>query len=146
MNVAQRAGRLAKVVELDASSLRALAEGQELLVVVRYPLDANALGAVGADEDAPALAVGLPHRHLRQAHGVEVCEAVCAHGLCRPEVGRLAIVPGLLQKRPSLAFDSPQTDSHHLPPFASVGTRGEDGRRSRFGLFDRPADHRNSGQ
>ena len=60
--VAQHAGRFSKVVELDASFLGALAESQELFVVVWYSLNANALGALGFDEDASTLAVGLPHR------------------------------------------------------------------------------------
>ena len=61
--MAQRAGGFSKVVELGAWFLDVLAESQELSVVVRHPLDANALGAVGSDENAAALAVGLPHRH-----------------------------------------------------------------------------------
>ena len=62
--MAQHAGGFSKVVELNASFLDVLAESQELLVVVRHPLDANALVAVGSDEDAPALVVGLPHRQI----------------------------------------------------------------------------------
>ena len=70
--VAQHAGGFSKVVELDASSLGTLTENQELLVVVWHPLDANALGAVGSDEDAPALAVGISYRHVCQAHGTKL--------------------------------------------------------------------------
>ena len=69
--VAQHAGGFSKVVEFDASFLGALAEAQELLMVVWHPLDANALGAVSSDKDAPALAVGLPYRLICQAHGVQ---------------------------------------------------------------------------
>ena len=41
--VARHACGFSKVVKLDASFLGALAESQELLVVVRHPLDASAL-------------------------------------------------------------------------------------------------------
>ena len=68
--VAQHARGFSKVFELEASLLGSLTEGQELLVVVWHPLDANALTALGSDEDAPALAVGLPYRRVCQAHGV----------------------------------------------------------------------------
>ena len=46
--MAQHTGRLPKVVELNASSLCTLAEIQKLLMVVRYPFDANALSALAA--------------------------------------------------------------------------------------------------
>ena len=62
--MAQHAGGFSKVVEFDASLLGVVADSQELSVVVRHPLDANALGALGSDENAPALAEGIALRHM----------------------------------------------------------------------------------
>ena len=70
------------------------------MTVVRHPLNAHAWGAVDSVEDAPALRVCLPHRHICQAHGVALRDEFSIYGLRRPEVGRLALVPGLLQRAP----------------------------------------------
>ena len=69
-------------------------------MVVWHPPDASTLSALGLNKDAPALAVGLPHRYIHQAHSVELREEPNAHKLRRPKVSWLAIVPGLLQSVP----------------------------------------------